>query len=281
MAMREFDGLMEQKSEGDVTVFLCGPEPVDIFSAVYEAWASKWEPTKVRLELASDQRQSGLFCQYITVERDLTKAETVRRGIIRKISNEAYSGVYRAALSFEPDRADAIYRFWVEGFGVGADLIHRLQDPVVCRVFELGRKVNNEAHRLMGFVRFVRCSNGLLFARINPKCNVLSLIAPHFDDRLSGYSWMIYDETYHKLAVHRAGETWFLVDALDTSWEKRLRSLNYQADGQQWEDLWRTFVTNIAIEPRRNLSLQQNLMPLHYRKNMTEFQEKTVTKTKK
>ena len=44
-------------------------------------------------------------------------------------------------------------------------------------------------------------------------------------------------------------------------------------DGQQWEDLWRTFVSNIAIQPRRNWELQRNLMPLWYRKNMTEHQE--------
>ena len=217
-----------------VTVFLCGPEPEDIFTAVYDAWASRLGHDNVRLEIDSEQRQMGLFCQYVSVARDLDKAEKVSRSIARKISSEAYYGVYRAALSFEPDRADAIYRFLIVGF--------------------------------------VQWSNGVLFARLAPKCNVLPLVAPHFDDRMSGEHWVIYDEIRHKAAVHPAGGSWFMVDTVDVGWEEWLQSMN---DGQQWEDLWRTFVDHIAIEPRRNPGLQRNLMPLWYRKNMTEHQLRT------
>lgn len=256
-----------------MTVFLCGPEPEDIFTAVYDAWASRLGHDNVRLEIDSEQRQMGLFCQYISVERDLNKAEKVSRSIAHKISSEAYYGVYRAALSFEPDRADAIYRFLIEGFRVGADVIHRLQHPAVCRVFELSRKVGNERHLFLGFTRFVQWSNGVLFARLAPKCNVLPLVAPHFDDRMSGEHWMIYDEIRHKAAVHPAGGSWFMVDTVDAGWEEWMQSMD---DGQQWEDLWRTFVEHIAIEPRRNPGLQRNLMPLWYRKNMTEHQKRAV-----
>ena len=256
-----------------MTVFLCGPEPEDIFTAVYDAWASRLGHDNVRLEIDSEQRQMGLFCQYVSVARDLDKAEKVSRSIARKISSEAYYGVYRAALSFESDRADAIYRFLIEGFRVGADVIHRLQHPAVCRVFELSRKVGNETHMFLGFTRFAQWSNGVLFARLAPKCNVLPLVAPHFDDRMSGEHWMIYDEIRHKAAVHPAGGSWFMVETVDVGWEEWLQSMN---DGQQWEDLWRTFVDHIAIEPRRNPGLQRNLMPLWYRKNMTEHQKRAV-----
>lgn len=251
------------------TVFLCGPEPEDIFTAVYDAWASRLGHDHVRLEIESQEQQMGLFCQYRRVSRDLDKAEKVGRSIARKISWEAYHGVYRAALSFEKDRADAIYRFLVEGFRVGASVIHRLQHPAVCRVFELSRKVGNETHLFLGFTRFVQWDSGVLFARLAPKCNVLPLVAPHFNDRMSGENWMIYDENHHKMAVHPAGGHWFLVETMETGWEEQLQSLH---DGEEWEDLWRTFVTHIAIEPRRNAALQRNLMPLWYRKNMTEHQ---------
>ncbi len=270
-----------------VTVFLCGPEPEDIFTAVYDAWASRLGHDNVRLEIDSEEQQMGLFCQYRRVERDLEKAEKVARSVERKISREAYYGVYRAALSFESDRADAIYRFLVLGFRVGADVIHRLQDPAVCRVFELSRKVGNESHLFHGFTRFVQWENGVLFARLAPKCNVLPLVAPHFDDRMSGENWMIYDEVRRKAAVHPAGGTWFMVDMTERGWEEmlhRMESLNgedtdgdgmpgrYTGDGEDWENLWRTFVDHIAIEPRKNPVLQRNLMPLWYRKYMTEHQ---------
>ena len=228
----------------------------------------------------------GLFCQYCLVTRDLEKAEKVSRSVARKISPEAYWGIYRASLSFEADRADAIYRFLIEGFRVGADVIHRLQHPAVCRVFELSRKVGNETHLFLGFTRFVQWDNGVLFSRLAPKCNVLPLVAPHFDDRMSGENWIIYDETRHKAAVHPADGRWFLVDTVEVGWEEMLRQEKHNSpglrpagrrltsgqlnDGEVWEQLWRTFVDGIAIEPRRNPGLQRNLLPLWYRKNMTE-----------
>ena len=269
MVVRENVGLTGDRSSGDVTVFLCGPEPEDIFTAVYDAWASRLGHDHVRLEIDSPQRQIGLFCQYVSVVRDLEKAEKVSRSIARKISWEAYSGVYRAALSFEADRADAIYRFLVEGFRVGANVIHRLQHPAVCRVFELSRKVGNETHLFLGFTRFCQWKNGVLFARLAPKCNVLPLVAPHFDDRMSEENWVIYDEIRGKAAVHTAGGSWFMVDTVDAGWKEWLQSMD---DGSQWEELWRTFVEHIVIEPRRNPGLQRNLLPLWYRKNMTEHQ---------
>ena len=143
MVVRENVGLTGDRSLGDVTVFLCGPEPEDIFTAVYDAWASRLGHDNVRLEIDSLQRQLGIFCQYVSVARDLSKAEKVSRSVARKISPEAYAGIYQAALSFEADRADAIYRFLVEGFRVGANVIHRLQHPAVRRVFELSRKVGD------------------------------------------------------------------------------------------------------------------------------------------
>ena len=269
MVVRENVGLIGDRSPGDVTVFLCGPEPEDIFTAVYDAWASRLEHDNVRLEIDSPQRQMGMFCQYVSVARDLSKAEKVSRSVARKISPEAYAGIYRAALSFEADRADAIYRFLVVGFQVGADVIHRLQHPAVCRVFELSRKVGNETHLFLGFTRFAQWKNGVLFARLAPKCNVLPLVAPHFDDRMSEENWVIYDEIRHKAAVHPAGGSWFMVDTVDAGWEEWIQSMD---DGQQWEDLWRTFVDHIVIEPRRNPGLQRSLLPLWYRKNMTEHQ---------
>ena len=269
MVVRENVGLIGDGSSGDVTVFLCGPEPEDIFTAVYDAWASRLGHDNVRLEIDSPQRQMGMFCQYVSVARDLSKAEKVSRSVARKISLEAYAGIYRAALSFEADRADAIYRFLVEGFRVGANVIHRLQHPAVCRVFELSRKVGNETHLFLGFTRFCQWKNGVLFARLAPKCNVLPLVAPHFDDRMSEENWVIYDEIRGKAAVHTAGGSWFMVDTVDAGWEEWLQSMD---DGSQWEELWRTFVDHIVIEPRRNPGLQRNLLPLWYRKNMTEHQ---------
>lgn len=265
-----------------MTIFLCGPDPEDIFTAVYDAWASRLGHDRVALEVEAENRQSRLFASYRRVERDEEKAEKVARSVWRKISPEAYHGIYQAALSFEADRADAIYRFLVRGFQVGAGVIDRLQEPAVCRVFELSRRVGRESHLFLEFARFAQWENGVLFGRLAPKCNVLPVIAPHFDGRLSGESWILYDETRCRAAVHPAGGSWFLMDAADSGWEElfarqeeeRREPSMVPTDGQAWEDLWRGFVKSIAIEPRVNPGLQRNLMPLWYRKHMTEHQKR-------
>lgn len=263
-----------------LTVFVCGPEPEDIFTAVYEAWDSRLGHDRVALEIETENRQERLFAVYRRVERDEEKAEKVARSVFRKISPGAYHGIYQAALSFEEDRADAIYRFLIRGFRVGADVTAQLQDPAVCRVFELSRRVGRESHLFLEFARFAQWDNGLLFGRLAPKCNVLPVIAPHFDGRLPQENWILYDETRSRAAVHPAGGSWFLTDMAEGGWEDFLRRQEKEGDGplpvsadqEAWEDLWRGFVKNIAIEARVNPALQRNLMPLWYRKHMTEHQ---------
>lgn len=266
-----------EKQDEELTVFLCGPEPEDIFTAVYDAWASRLGHGHVALEIEAEAWQPRLFASYRQVRRDEEKAEKVARSVYRKISAEAYHGIYQAALSFEADRADAIYRFLIQGFCIGAGVIDQLQNPAVCRVFELSRRVGREAHLFLEFARFAQWDNGILFGRLAPKCNVLPIIAPHFDGRLSGENWILYDETRGRAAVHPADSSWFLMDAADSGWEElfahqeqREDLLLVPTDQQAWEELWRGFVKSIAIEPRTNPRLQRNLMPLWYRKHMTE-----------
>jgi probable DNA metabolism protein len=40
---------------------------------------------------------------------------------------------------------------------------------------------------------------------------------------------------------------------------------------QQIQGLWITFFNNLAIQARKNPKLQRQLLPLYFRKNMTEF----------
>lgn len=264
------------KELDEVTIFTCGPEPEDIFTAVYDAWASGLGHERVELAVETEAMQTRLFAAYRPVKRDAEKAEKVARSVRHRISADAWHGIYQAALSFSPDRADAVYRFLVRGFQVGPDIVYRLQDAAVCRLFELSRKVGREGHLFLEFARFEQWQNGMLFARLAPKCNVLPIVAPHFAGRLSGEDWVIYDETRQRAAVHPAGQSWFLTDMKESGWEaffpgvpdREKRLLSY--DGEDWENLWRTFVDHIAIESRVNPSLQRNLMPLWYRKHMTE-----------
>lgn len=50
---------------------------------------------------------------------------------------------------------------------------------------------------------------------------------------------------------------------------KKLEELSEQQE--EYVDLWKTFFDKIVIKERINKKLQTNMLPLRYRKHMTEF----------
>ena len=253
------------------TVFLCGEEFEDIMCGVYDAWMSRLGHSNVRLE-GRKIWQKSLFCDYRQVETNDEKVQKVVRAVRERISEEAYSLIYEASLSMREDRADKIYRFLIYGFHYKAKVVDMLQIPAVFDIFEMCRYVGNEAHLLTGFVRFSQIDKGILISTIGPQNDVLVLLARHFSDRLSGENWVIYDEKRKKAAVHQKGMGWMIVWAEDEHWKERLKK---SAEGDIYEDLWKSFFHSIAVAERKNPVCQRNLLPLRYRKYMTEFQQST------
>ena len=52
---------------------------------------------------------------------------------------------------------------------------------------------------------------------------------------------------------------------------EELEKLKTEREEKEWEKLWKTFFTTIAIEQRKNLDCQRNHLPLRFRPLMTEF----------
>ena len=59
--------------------------------------------------------------------------------------------------------------------------------------------------------------------------------------------------------------------SLKTMISKKMEHLSIQTD-DPFIDLWKDFFNTIGIKERENHQCQRNLMPLWYRKHMTEFQ---------
>lgn len=209
-----------------------------------------------------------MFCEYREVTVEDWKAEKVTESIRRKLSEELYEVVYRAALSEDRDRADKIYRFLIYAFALGTGVVERLQIPAVYEVFRMNRYLSREYSHIIEFARFSQMEEGILLGRIKPNNDLLSLVAVHFADRLSGENWILYDCGRKKAAVHQANQGWMIVYADSAEWQERL---NKKTDEESYECLWKTFHTAIAIAQRANLKCQQNMLPLRFRPYMTEF----------
>ena len=249
-------------------VFTCEDQFESMMTCVYEAWASRKGHSNVRLML-EPVLEPELFCSSHHVEADLQKAQKVTQSIKRKISRQAYEMVYGAAMSYQREKLDAIYRFLVLGFHVGPVVTDLLGESCVSTLFQLDRKVKNEAHLFREFTRFSSIAEGrILWARIDPKCDVLTFLAPHFEDRMPSEAWMIVDGGRLTAVVHPPNESFYMTKITR-------EELEYMENSREKKDpyvgLWKAFFQAVGIEKRANSKCQRTMFPLWYRKNVTEF----------
>ena len=240
-----------------------------IFTAIYRAWEIGTSKTKISV---SQNENIEMFAEYMTVESDEILASKVTDSIKRKISDKAYEQVYHAALSYESDRGEAIYRFLIEGFRHGADIIYRLGLPCVQRIFQLNRNVARETHNYLGFLRFNQCklnNNSLMLACFDPKNNILDEVSHHFTDRLLLENWIIADTKRNICSLHKSESRQYIITDISGEDIHNLITLVKENTYDHFmEELWESFRESIAITERKNEKLQRNLMPLRYRSYM-------------
>ncbi len=252
-------------------IYVCEDSIDGIFTAVYQAWSSGYGHGNIKLEEKCDRNYYSnieLFSEYIQVDTDYGLSMKVAKAVKEKISEEAFEMICRVALSDHQGKADLIYRFMILGFAVGPSIVQHLSNEVVASAFKISRFVNNEAHHLLGFIRFSEQENGLLTSVIHPKNNVLTMVTPHFADRLPMERFLIYDGNRKLAAIHIPGKPWILV-GMERLPEQSFGISSFDED--EYQELWRTFFQHIAIQERTNLKLQRNNLPLRFRSDMTEF----------
>lgn len=279
---------------------ICEDSLEGIFTGIYDAYLKKKPHEQVHL-CVGEEENYRLFAVYEECRPDETKAMKVARTIGRKLGTEAYMSICRALASPEADKAEAVYKTVVVGLsmqssrGCGShtasapargQVMGNLKNPFVHRVFELARFTANEAHYHVEFLRFRELENGILYAPIGPKNNVITFIVPHFADRLPLENFVIHDTLREIYALHPAGGEWYLVSGGQEPWNNGLTGdnatcdsltddrFNFSQEEKKYSELFTHFFHTIAIKERRNGQLQRNMLPLRYRKYMTEFQGK-------
>ena len=223
-----------------------------------------------------EEYQPSLLNGFMEVETEEDKAARVYEAIETKISDYALRMVYRAFLSDAPGKEYVILRYVVLGFRIGPSVgslhareeVHALEDLV--------RKVGNERERMLQFVRFevmeaAGMSPGaaqILYAKIEPSCDVLALAAHHFAERFSHDPLIIHDVGRNK-AVFAYERDWYVADFDGTHLPDGTAILQSE-DERSYQNLWRTYFDHIAIKERTNPRCQINHMPVRYWKHLTE-----------
>ena len=258
-----------------MTIFLCDDTMEGIFTAVYDAWASRLGHANVKLQVRGGTME--LFADYREAETDMEKAEKVARTIKRELGEEGWEQISRAALAFCKERADAIYRVLVLALSEGrkrkeADILAQIQNPSVCLIMELSRSVWHETHRYMGFIRFRELQSGVLFSEIAPENQVLPLLGAHFADRFPREHFLIFDHTHCDILAHEAGGSWWIIKDVPME-NKKFEAGAVSGQEAEFQRLWRGFCSSVSIKERENPQLQRQLWPYKFRKWMTEGQK--------
>jgi probable DNA metabolism protein len=254
--MRRSHSLISDPAQFDTALY---DGSVDgFFSAVYESYTKK-----IKFEhFLSDNTLVRLTNSVYDVHTDVERSKQVQAGIRAKFPKRAQNNIYISFLYHE-NIALELYRYIIYGFSDPKHL-QNITIPEVKKVEDAVRFVYKERARYYEFIRFSELNDGVMFASIEPKTNLISLLKTHFVDRFPNMDFIIYDELRalalvylgHKISIEK-------VESID--------ELEFSDDEMKYRTLWQTFFDTIAIKERSNKKLQQQFVPLYYQKQMLEF----------
>ncbi len=231
-----------------------------MLSAVFAAFARHEDPLNI---VPSSDLQESMLCSYVPIATSVSHATRVKNGIVRDLGDAYYENIKEVFLADDAQKGGVLYRFIRYAMKAGRKSLSHLAEPAVADFAEVRKRVGNEAHHFLMFLRFAQLENGVYFARIEPKASVVPLITDHFARRLNIQPFIIYDSV-HNLASVFDTERWWMVDAS----EIRLPETSEAED--EFQSLWQTFYDTIAIEERRNPTCQRTFMPKRFWGNMCE-----------
>lgn len=251
---------------------ICEDSLEGIFTAVYDAYALREGHEHLHVQVG-EEGNYRLFATYLHSKADSVKTDKVIRTLKERLGEHVFGSICRAAASDGVDKGDAVYHTIVDGItgGHGGRTMENLRNPYVNRTFELARRTANEAHYELEFIRFQELKQGILYAKIGPKNQVMPFIMPHFADRLAPEDFMIHDEHRGLFGVHPAHGEWYLVSGVNQEAERLQDVIQYSDKEERYQELFTLFHETIAIRERNNRRLQRQMLPLRFQDYMVEF----------
>lgn len=260
---------MEEQHNMEEKYLICEDSLEGVFTGIYEAYALRQAHEGIHIQVGEEENLR-LFAVYQRIEPDKGKAAKVAVTLQERLGEDTYMELCYALATQDAEKGEAVYKTVVCGLKMksGHQVLGNLTNPYVHKVFELARNARNEAHHWQEFLRFQELENGILFSKIGAKNNIITFLVPHFADRLPLCNFIIYDENRGIFAIHPASREWYLVTNREMDEEQ---FSCYSEKEMEYQELFKYFCHKIAIEERKNLKLQQNMLPLWFQEYMVEF----------
>ncbi|RNC66257.1 TIGR03915 family putative DNA repair protein [Proteiniphilum sp. X52] len=243
-----------------------------LLSCVFFAYEQRKFPDLILSE--SDQKPLFIDEQY-HVDTEKEKSNRVWKGLGKKISKFARNMLLSVWLSELPETTMLLFRYIRKNIDHPQGIEMNFGDDDVLRVKDIAQKVGADARKLIQFVRFQETADGIWFAPVSPRYNVLSLIVPHFTSRYAGQPWIIYDterNTGLYYDMRTVQEITFSQKDLVELKSGRLDNEKLSDEEAFFQKMWKEYFQRITVKERINLKLQRQHMPRRYWKYLPEIQ---------
>lgn len=254
------------------TLFIYDKTFEGLLSCLFFAYEQKRFPEAILSE--SDPRPLFAEEQY-RIDTEAEKAQRVWKALEKKLSKVAQNMLLAAWLSELPETEMLLFRYIRKNIDHPRGIETDFGDNDVLRIKEIAQKVAREAEHLRQFIRFQETADGIYFAPVSPRFNVLSLIAPHFKSRYSDWSWIIYDtrrNTGIYSDTHILQEVSFSDRSLPALKSGRLGHEELSGEEAFFQQMWKEYFKSATVKERINPKLQRQHMPQRYWKYLTEMQ---------
>ena len=253
-------------------VFLYDKTFEGLLTAVFDAYSRRSFPDKL---LDEKEAVPSLFEEPYIVCTEEMKADRVWNGLGKRLSRTAFHGIFAVWLSEQPGVDILLFRYICKVIDSTKSVELNFGDPDILAYSKILKKVVQESHYVMQFLRFQQTKDGVYFAAVEPLYNVLPLVISHLEDRFASQSWMVYDMKreygfyYDKQSVSEVSFSSEKAFGEDGNLKADLMS----EDEQLIQRVWQTYFKSIAIEARRNPRLHRQNMPRRFWKYLIEKKE--------
>ncbi|KAF5074625.1 hypothetical protein DSECCO2_179170 [anaerobic digester metagenome] len=243
-----------------------------LLSCVFFAYEQKKFPDFILSE--SDQKPLFVDEQYrIITEKE--KSLRVWKALEKKLSKIAQNMMLSVWLSELPETEMLLFRYIRKNIDHPEGIEMNFGDDDVLRIKEIAQKVAKEAEQLRQFVRFQETADGIYFAPVSPRYDVLSLIVSHFQSRYAGQPWIIYDTNRNTGLYYDTRSVVEVSFSQKDLSDLRLGVLDEEklsSDETFFQQMWKEYFKSTTIKERINLKLQRQHMPRRYWRYLTEMQ---------
>ena len=230
-------------------------------SLVYEVYYKKFQVEKILREFPA----TLILDDIITIEYDEKKSLKVLESLKLKFTKKNFSVILNVFMCDSKEFELNLLHFIIAGFKNQKQL-ENINLPFVQNLQNLQKELFRHNHKMTGFTRFIELDDGLLYAKIDSKFNVVYFLGQHFLKRFNNQRYIIHDL---KRQIAFIKENSFVGVQNVAEFETPKVSVNEE----KFSKLWQTFFASVSIESRKNKKLQRQMVPLLYRTYMNEFND--------